>query len=188
RLGFAERRESEVRRYVGSPLSEMFAEFAPGLDFDQIRPLFRERALEVIIPSSELLPHATETLQRMRRVGYRLGIGSTKIRPHIRGLVERFGWEPFIESYSGADEAPPKPAPDIFLRTLERLEVDPIHALVVGDTANDTIAARHAGVHVVTIDSDLGDREALAANPPDRRFANLREFTDFMEGQLNGAS
>ena len=184
-IGKAPRSAQEVRRFIGSPLPVMFEEFAPGIDFEEIiRPHFRKRALEVITVSSSLLPGATETLHQMRKAGFLLGIGSTKIRPHIQGIVDKFNWGELVSSFSGADEAPPKPAPDIFLKTAGRLGKEPEEVLIIGDTANDTIAARAAGMSVVTIESDLGDRETLNNNPAERHFANLYEFTEYICGAL----
>lgn len=179
-LSLPEREPAEIMRYIGCPLPRMFDDFAPGVDYAKIRPLFREKAMETIVPGSNLLPHARETLERLKSAGYKLGIGSTKIRAHIDGIIEKFSLGRLIDAVVGGDEAAAKPAPDIFLLAAERMEANLDSTLVIGDTVNDIQAARQAGMSVVTIESDLGDREALSVSPSDYHFADLRQFGDFV--------
>ncbi|MCH7878347.1 MAG: HAD family hydrolase [candidate division Zixibacteria bacterium] len=178
-LSLPEREQSEIVRYIGCPLPNMFAEFAPGVDYAKIRPLFREKAMETIVPGSNLLPHARQTLQRFKGAGHKAAIGSTKIRAHIDGIMQKFSLGPLIDAIVGGDEAAAKPAPDIFLLAVERMGASVESTLVIGDTINDIQAAREAGMSVVTIESGFGDREALAKNPSDYHFSDLRQFANF---------
>lgn len=178
-LSLPERGIEEIKRYIGCPLPKMFDEFAPGVDYALIRPLFREKAMETIVSSSNLLPHAREILERFKSAGYKVGIGSTKIRAHIDGIIEKFSLGDVIDSVVGGDEAAAKPAPDIFLLAVERMEANLESTLVIGDTVNDILAARRAGLSVITIESEFGDRDSLAESPSDYHFADLRQFGDF---------
>ncbi len=179
RLSLPERGTEEIKRYIGCPLPKMFDEFAPGVDYALIRPLFREKAMETIVPSSNLLPHARETLERFKNAGHRIGIGSTKIRAHIDGIIEKFSLGHIIDAVVGGDEAAAKPAPDIFLLAAERMKANLESTLVIGDTVNDIQAARQAGMSVITIESEFGNRASLAKSPSDHHFADLRQFGDF---------
>ena len=183
-IGRDERSVEEIKRYIGSPLPEMFADFAPGVEYAEIRPHFKIRARDVIVNSTELLPYARETITQLKFAGLQIGIGSTKVRSHISGIVEKFGLESDIESYTGGDEATPKPAPDIFLITCQRLGVAPESTLVVGDTINDTLAAMSAGMHIVSIESDLGDSRLMQETPSERHFNSLYDFTEYVMAAL----
>ncbi|MFQ5606703.1 MAG: HAD family hydrolase [Candidatus Zixiibacteriota bacterium] len=178
-LGLPARTPGEIMLYIGSPLPRMFSDFAPDVDYDLIRPLFRERARQVIVPSSNLLPHARETLDSCKAAGYRIGIGSTKIRGHIEGIIDKFSLGKVVDAFVGGDEAKPKPEPDIFLLAAERLDSEPDSTLVIGDTVNDVQAARQAGMSVVTVESEFGDRSFLTHEPSDFHFADLFAFGEF---------
>lgn len=183
-IGHTERSVVEIKRFIGSPLPEMFDDFAPGIDYAEIRPHFKTRARDVIVNSTELLPYARETLDQMRDAGFQIGIGSTKVRSHISGIIEKFSLDSHVSSYTGGDEATPKPAPDIFVTTCERLGVTPANTLVVGDTVNDILAAQRAGAHVVSVESDLGDPERMRQTPAERHFANLFDFSEYVIAAL----
>ena len=181
-LDFQERQPDEIKPFIGCPLPKMFAEFAPEADYEWIRPLFRQRAREVIVQTSQLLPFVRETLQRLQESGVTMGIGSTKIREHIVGVVDKFSLGAYIDGDAivGGDEAAPKPEPDIFLLALERLGAHKDSAIVVGDTINDVLAAQAAGVPVVVVESEFGSEAELAAQSGLTRLDNLRRFADLL--------
>jgi len=182
KLDYQEREAAEIKPFIGCPLPKMFAKFAPGADYDRIRPLFRQRAREVIVQTSELLPFVRETLQQLQALGVKMGIGSTKIREHIVGVVDKFSLERYLskEFVVGGDEAAPKPEPDIFLLALERLTAKRETTVVVGDTINDVLAAEAAGIPVVVVESEFGSREELAARPGLTRLTDLRHFSELL--------
>ncbi len=183
-LGFPERQTAEIKPFIGCPLPKMFAEFAPGANYERIRPLFRQRAREVIVRTSKLLPYVRETLQRLQELDVTMGIGSTKIREHIVGVVDKFSLEAYIggDAIVGGDEAAPKPEPDIFLLALERLGAERESAVVVGDTINDVLAAQAARIPVVVVQSEFGSEAELATQHGLSRIDNLRQFAELLCG------
>ncbi len=179
-VGSSERSASEIKPYIGCPLPVMFDDFAPGVPYERIRPLFRERAREVIVQTSELLPYALETLQRLQVAGFSMAIGSTKVREHIVGVVEKFALGDFIEIIVGGDEASPKPAPDIFLLALERLGAAKESTMIIGDTINDVLAAEAAEIPVVVVASEFGVPGKLDSHPSLAKVNDLREFAELL--------
>ena len=93
----------------------------------------------------ELLPHAGETVERLRRLGLELAVVSNwdiGLREHVQGL----GLDGVTVVTSAAAGAP-KPDPAVFLLALERLGVRPERALHVGDSDADEEGAQAAGMH-----------------------------------------
>ncbi len=175
-----ERSPDEIKIHIGRPLPKMFADFSPGVDYERIRPLFKERAKEVIVQTTELLPYVVETLVRLKSAGYRMAIGSTKVRAHIVGVVEKFSLEEYFEALVGGDEAEPKPSPDIFLLALDRLGAAKESTMIIGDTISDVLAAEAAGIPIVTVASDFGKPGELDSYPLLRQLNNLREVAEFL--------
>ncbi len=181
-----EREASEIKPYIGCPLPLMFSDFAPEVDYERIRPLFKERAREVIVQTSELLPLALEALQRLQAAGFEMAIGSTKIRAHIVGVIDKFNLGDIFKAVVGGDEAQPKPAPDIFQLALERLGSTKETTVVIGDTINDVLAAEAAGIPVVVVASEFGDPKRLEAHPSLSRVDDLLHFAEILCGSNHG--
>src|SRR5205823_7005181 len=87
-----------------------------------------------------------ETVRALRDSGLGLAVATGKSGVRARSLLDRLGLLPEFDHVLGSDEvARPKPAPDIVLRALELLDVEPRHAVMVGDAVTDLASARGAG-------------------------------------------
>jgi HAD superfamily hydrolase (TIGR01509 family) len=92
----------------------------------------------------ELLPDAPAALHTLQRRGLAVAVVSNwdiGLREQLRRLGLRD-----VPVVTSAEVATPKPAPAVFLRALEQLEVRPERALHVGDSESDEAGARAAGV------------------------------------------
>ena len=85
---------------------------------------------------------------------------ATKMLAHF-GLLER------VQLLVGGGDAAEKPAPDLIHLALARLGLDPSQVLYVGDSWADGAATRAAGIFMLGLGTDEGDRriEALAEVP-----------------------
>ncbi len=114
-----------------------------------------------------------------------MGIATTKIRSQVDGILIRLGWSDFFTAVSGGDEvAQVKPAPDIFRLTLKRMGATTERTIVIGDTSNDVLGARAAGLAVIAIPSEFGDPEALASSKPDHLIGEFDQLPGMIE-ELN---
>ena len=77
-----------------------------------------------------------------------------------------------------------KPHPAPILEALRRLNVPPEAAAAVGDDANDTIAARSAGVLSIGVSWGSLDRAALVASNPDVLCADVPALRAFLEARF----
>jgi phosphoglycolate phosphatase-like HAD superfamily hydrolase len=73
-----------------------------------------------------------------------------------------------------------KPAPDILLLALRRLDVQPAEALYVGDMAVDIQTGRAAGVRTWVVATGSDTPENLDRATPDRRLGTLLEILDLL--------
>jgi phosphoglycolate phosphatase len=80
-----------------------------------------------------------------------LGIATGKSRAGVTRLFERYGWRELFATVQTADDAPSKPAPDMFLRTLAETGVSVRDACMVGDTTFDMHMAHGAGAHAIGV-------------------------------------
>jgi phosphoglycolate phosphatase len=103
----------------------------------------------MMVPALELRPFLTELKKH-----YRLGLATNRSAT-IPALIYHLGLDGIFDSVASArDKVRPKPAPDIIKLCVERAGARPEHAVYVGDSATDQIAADGAGTHYI----GLGDR------------------------------
>jgi HAD superfamily hydrolase (TIGR01509 family) len=98
-----------------------------------------------------LIPGAREAVERLA-ARWPLGLASSSNRPLIDLALELSGLAPFFAvTLSSEEVARGKPAPDVYLEALRRLEVDSGRAAAVEDSRNGIRSAHAAGLRVVAI-------------------------------------
>ena len=110
------------------------------------------------------IPGAREAVERLA-ARWPLGLASSSNRELIDLVLEKLGVEHlFAATVSSEEVARGKPAPDVYLETARRLQVDPVRAAAVEDSHNGILAAKAAGMRVLAIPNAHfpPDEEALA--------------------------
>lgn len=117
---------------------------------------------------SALFPAARETLQALAADGFAIGLVTSGDRVRVTGELKALGLEPMFRSVvCGGDVGPRKPHPAPLLRALEGLRTPAVQAVYVGDSPEDVLMARAAGVLSVGIPGGFPNRDALLASRPD---------------------
>lgn len=159
--------EDYLRGFIGHHLFDLFREVLPESTLqDHERLLARYRAIYLarrhastrVYPGVELMLAALGGLK---------STATTKSSETARQVLELFGLARYFDHVQGTDGFPSKPAPDVILRSLDRLGVRPENCLLVGDAAPDMEAGRRAGVRTCAVTWGYGDREAMRAHQPD---------------------
>ncbi|MFI4865990.1 MAG: phosphoglycolate phosphatase [Steroidobacterales bacterium] len=102
--------------------------------------------------SARVYPGVRDCLQQLHRQGLRLAVVTNKHKRLACGLLKRLALSEWIEVLIGGDScARRKPDPQPLQLACEALQVEPAEALMVGDSLNDVLAARAAGVSVVCV-------------------------------------
>ena len=91
-------------------------------------------------------------------------------------MLEKFGLLPHFHHVQGTDGFPSKPQPDVLLRAIEGLGVQPSDCLFVGDSEPDMMAGRAAGVHLCAAHYGYGQPAALARHQPEYSIASFSEL------------
>jgi beta-phosphoglucomutase-like phosphatase (HAD superfamily) len=108
--------------------------------------------MEVIYAKCKPVFQHQFALSRLQAQGYRMAVCSNSIRHSIAMMLERAELLPFLEFYlSNEDVAAPKPAPDMYLKAIERMGLRPDQCLIVEDNPNGIKAARDSGAHVLCV-------------------------------------
>jgi HAD superfamily hydrolase (TIGR01509 family) len=126
-------------------------ELAVPLECDEINARVVELVLASYRRDVPLLPGAVATVIELAS-HWPLGLASSANRPVIDAVLATAGLTAsFAVSVSGDEVARGKPAPDVYLATARKLEVDPARAAAVEDSTNGLRAAAAAGLIVIAV-------------------------------------
>jgi phosphoglycolate phosphatase len=159
-LGRPPRTLEEVKTYVGKGIARLVERCLTGdLDakadaalLERALALFRSAYEQTSGRASALYPGVVEGLEAMAASGLRIACVTNKAARFTTPLLERAGLAPrFAAVVCGDMVERGKPDPMCYLVACERLGVRPEEALVVGDSENDALAARAAGMRVLCV-------------------------------------
>jgi phosphoglycolate phosphatase len=169
--------EDEVRPYVGyGPNHLLEATIARGSVAENLAA-YRAHHPSVLRAGTRLLPGVAETLRRLLELGIRLGVCSNKPVQFTRQLLIDLQIACRFEVVLGPEDVKqPKPAPDMLLEALRRLDAPANETLYVGDMVVDIQTARAAGVTVWVLPTGSDTRAALTAAKPDRILGGMDEL------------
>ncbi|MBK6744130.1 MAG: phosphoglycolate phosphatase [Hydrogenophilales bacterium] len=150
----------EVKTYIGNGVSrlvkrvltrDMHADPAPEL-FAKALPIYEKHYAEGVSRKSRPFPGVVDGLQAMFETGYRLACITNKAERFTVPLLKDTGLIDFFELILSGDSLPEKkPSPLPLLHACQVFGVEPDELLLIGDSLNDTQAARAAGCPVFCV-------------------------------------
>jgi HAD superfamily hydrolase (TIGR01509 family) len=110
-----------------------------------------------------LFPSTRDVLKELRQMSLRLAVATSSVGASARPFLDRHHLKSFFDVVVTGDEVEQgKPAPDIYLRTAEKLGIPTDACLVIEDSLSGIAAAKAARMRVVAI--------------PDCRFVDLHDY------------
>jgi len=98
-------------------------------------------------------------------VGAWLAVATGKSRAGLDRALEQTGWARHFVTTRCADEGAPKPDPWMLSDICQELDVEPVQALMVGDTTHDLGMARAAGAGAIAVTYGAHTRGELEVEP-----------------------
>jgi 2-phosphoglycolate phosphatase len=167
----------EVKRQVGRGADYLLTHTVPGGNLADDLASYRAHHPTVMLTLTHFLPGAAEFLAALHRAGKKIGLCSNKPRLFSQELLQHLGVAAYFDVILGPEDVPlPKPAPDMLLRSIQRLGLPSEQVLYVGDMLVDIQTARSAGVRVWAVATGSEDRHVLEDARPDRLLADLQEM------------
>ncbi|HSX33003.1 MAG TPA: HAD family hydrolase [Candidatus Saccharimonadales bacterium] len=129
-----------------------------------------------------LYADAKDTLLLLRRLGYKVGMLTARPQ-HRLDCLDQHDLRRHIDVIITADDVPEsKPHPAGLQLLLERLEVAPSGAAIVGDTVADILAGKNAGVaKTIGVTHGFGTLEALRGAGADHLVSDVASVLDVLE-------
>jgi len=132
-----------TRSMEGEPEAELLA---------RAKPIYEKHYAEVVSLHSRPFPDVVEGLQALQAAGYRLACITNKAERFTVPLLKDTELFDYFEIIlSGDSLARMKPDPLPLLHACEHFGITPDRMLLIGDSLNDTQAARAAGCHVFCV-------------------------------------
>lgn len=116
-------------------------------------------------------------LGKLRKIGLKMGLVTNGKRSRVEKELDAFGLRSFLDSVvftKGTQEF--KPSPLMLIRALKELRTAASRSIYVGDSPEDILAAKAAGMKTVAISRGLSDEVRLRNEAPDYVFASLHEM------------
>jgi beta-phosphoglucomutase family hydrolase len=132
------------------------------------------------------MPGLLDLLRAARSASLKLGIATSAPPQNVSFVLGSLGLLDFFDAVVNGEEiANGKPAPDIFLKAADRLNVSPQHCLVFEDARFGVEAARRAGMRAVMVTT--GIEKALAQQVPGVWKA-INDFTELSLDEIFGVN
>lgn len=172
RLSLEMRDEETCGATIGLTLRDGFKSMYPDFDdakidycVDTYREIFAERRKELM---PDLFPGVKETLEALRKRGYRMTIATSRLTDSLMLFMRHHGIDHYFEYAVGSDSVTHhKPHPEPALKTLAALNIAPSEAIMVGDMPVDIAMAHNAGIRAIGVDYGNATREELEAAEAD---------------------
>jgi phosphoglycolate phosphatase len=164
-LGRAPLPPQEIRDTIGMPLPTSLAQLlGTGAGAGEAVEIYRTLWHAQVTPRIPQLiyPGVREGIAQLRAAGLRLAVVTGKSQEGADGTVALAGFKEQMEVVLGyTSVARGKPAPDLALEALRRLQLTPADALVVGDSELDIQMAVSAGIRAIAVTYGAQSREQL---------------------------
>ncbi len=133
---------------------------------DALFSIFVEHYRQNMPGKSQPFPGAVECLERLAAAGMTLAICTNKSEALALPLIEALGLSNHFAAITGGDTFPVrKPDAAHIFGTIEKAKATRDHAVMVGDSINDILAAKNAGVPSIGVDFGYSDVPITSLSP-----------------------
>lgn len=166
---------------VGKPLEKSMAQLlGVGTDSPTINEatnLYRQRFNETVLPRAAeiILPGVVETLAALKDKGVHLGVATSKIRDSAETILNAAGIRAYFDVVIGHDNVlTGKPSPAMATLAAKQFRTDPSLCTMIGDSTDDILMAKAAGMRAVGVLTGVHGRQALLSAGADLILQNLQ--------------
>ena len=146
--------------------------------YQKVIAVFAPYYQDHLLDHTVLYPDARDILEYFH--DKRKVVATNKVERFAEAVVSGLGVRDCFDLILGGDSAAEKkPHPAQLMVALEKYQIAPSSALMVGDGDTDIEAGRRAGVITCGVSYGLGDKDRLRASSPDFMIERLDELRNF---------
>ena len=113
-------------------------------------------------PHIEEVKGLTPLLQELNQRGIKVGLATMENIPNINFILDELNIRNYFQVITdGSEVTEGKPNPEVFLKTIDKLQVKKQNCRVIEDSLGGVIAALDAGIEVIGITTTYTEKELL---------------------------
>ncbi len=179
-MGYGQTHGIRFEQYLGRSDRALWLDFVamhnPKWTLDELTAWKQNHVIEIIRREQPIFDGLPELVAKVAP-HYRLAVASGSVHPVIDEVLAMKSLRQFFPVVvSVQDVAKGKPAPDIFLRAAELLEVEPATCCVIEDSAAGVTAARAAGMTAIAITNTLPAEQLTHASHVVRTYEEIERL------------
>jgi phosphoglycolate phosphatase len=157
--------EDELTWCIGPPLRASLKKLLGTDDLaGQALSLYRERFTDIGIFENKLYPGIENTLSVLAKSGRRLFVATSKPSVYAERIIDHFKLTAFFERVFGSElDGRRSDKTELLGYALQKMHIDPLQAIMIGDRSHDMIGARNNGMTAVGVLYGYGSKEELVA-------------------------
>lgn len=145
------------------------------LDREQVRSMHKANFAR-FMENETVRPGVVSFLEEAQALGLRIGLASSSSRAWVTGHLSRIGLMDYFETIHTKDDvAKVKPDPELYMRAVNSLEVQPFETVAFEDSPNGALAAHRAGLNCVIVPNSV--TETLPFGTHNRRIASMADHS-----------
>ena len=185
--------EVQVRSWVGNGAKMLMQRASTfSLDglvsqgmLDSAMPVFMAYYQDNLQQHSQLYPGVLEVLTRLEQLEYPMAVVTNKPHRFTIPLLKSFNIDHyFIEVLSGDSLERMKPDPLPLIHLLDKWQLEPEALLMVGDSKNDILAAKAAGIRSIGLTYGYNYGEDIELSNPDLVCEQFRDILTFVNNSI----
>ncbi len=156
--------------FIGRTLEETFSNLLPAelhARIPEAAEMYAEYYRPRSLDTTKLFPGVKETLEILHSHGKHMAVASTKRGQGIKRATDHFNITSWFVQLQGSDGLPRKPDPFILNKIIADQQWKCGETLMVGDTDNDILAGKNAGVATCAVSYGSLTHEQLEHFNPD---------------------
>ena len=168
----------EVKRNIGDGARSLLSNFFQGQELEEALERFLHYYISEPVIHTKPYEGVMETLEGLKERGILLAVATNKPHAITLEVLKRLRMLHYFDEVLGTDLLPEKkPSPLPLLEIAKRLEVPPELGLMVGDSENDILAGRRAGM--LTAHARWGYK--APQSPPDYHLDHPKELLHLID-------
>lgn len=151
---------------------------------DHAEQIFLEAYNNIETSKTVAYPDVDKGLHQLKQAGYTLALVTNKPIRFVPKILESFDWTPLFSSVLGGDSLPvKKPDPTPLLHTCQTLGFTPMQAVMIGDSVNDMLAGKSAGMDTLALSYGYNYGQDIRDSRPSAAFDNFADLLDYVLNQ-----
>ncbi|WP_409366837.1 pyrophosphatase PpaX [Lysinibacillus sp. 38-6] len=168
-------------KFMGPSLKQTFSELTPGEEEEMMAKYrtWNEPHHDELVTE---FPDVVSTLEKLKSMGIKLAIVSTKRNSMIERGLNILGASDLFDVIVGTDDVQHvKPDPEPVLLALSRLGAAKEEAIMIGDNSHDIEAGHNAGVRAAGVAWSLKGEQYLQQFKPEYMLHHMKDVLDIVK-------